>query len=188
MEREETELAVVRKIIIYACPTGELSEQLDRFYDRSRAEIGENAAHAYMPHSTLTGFFHDQKATIPFYGDLLDRLIAEALPSLIQPVIEIRGVRYTPEFHGLELESLWLKRLIREFQKRADSPTRADAIRPKDWLHLSLAYQFPPRPGGAAQSDGAGDGEPRRPGRLGSAPLRTPPGQPLGLPPRLAHF
>ena len=135
---------VASKIIVYACPTGELSDQLERFYARSREEIGENKAHAYMPHCTLTGFFHDRENAIPFYADLLDRLIAEARPFLTQPVMEIRGVHFAPEFHGLVLESRWLKGIIAEFKRQANSPTRTDVIRPKDWLHLSLAYGFLP--------------------------------------------
>ena len=48
------------EFIVYACPVGTLAGQLDLFFARSRAECGENAAHAYPPHCTLTGFFHSQ--------------------------------------------------------------------------------------------------------------------------------
>jgi ubiquitin-associated SH3 domain-containing protein len=38
----------------------------------------------------------------------------------------------------------WLKALMMDFAARVDSPTRTDALRLKDWLHLSLAYGFSP--------------------------------------------
>ena len=42
------------------------------------------------------------------------------------------------------LDGPWLKALIADFARSVDSPTRRDALRLKDWLHLSLAYAFPP--------------------------------------------
>jgi ubiquitin-associated SH3 domain-containing protein len=53
-------------------------------------------------------------------------------------------VLFEPTFHGLDLHAPWLKALVVDFARRADSPTRVDAIRLKDWLHLSFAYHFPP--------------------------------------------
>ena len=33
---------------------------------------------------------------------------------------------------------------VRDFARSVHSPTRRDTLRLKDWLHLSLAYAFPP--------------------------------------------
>lgn len=38
----------------------------------------------------------------------------------------------------------WLQTLTAEFVARARSRTRQGALRTKDWLHLSLAYEFRP--------------------------------------------
>lgn len=135
-------LSLLTELILYACPTGELADQLDRFFARSRALCGENSAHRYMPHCTLTGFFRDLPDAVSLYTRAIDRLLAESRPP--EPVITIRGVTFAENFHGLELESPWLNQLARDFATEAESVTRADVIRPKDWLHLSLAYDFPP--------------------------------------------
>lgn len=129
--------------IVYACPMGELADQLDRYFQQSLTRCGENAAHRYMPHCTLTGFFQDEEATIPLYVQALDRALMEALPCP-NPVITIQQLTFNQDWHGLELQSDWLKSMIASFANFAISPTRLDALRLKNWLHLSLAYEFPP--------------------------------------------
>jgi ubiquitin-associated SH3 domain-containing protein len=59
------------------------------------------------------------------------------------PVMTVTGLTLTEQFHGLELESPWLKEVTAVFAQTAYSPTRTEPIRPKEWLHLSLAYGFP---------------------------------------------
>jgi ubiquitin-associated SH3 domain-containing protein len=128
-------------LIVYACPTGELATQLNAFFARSRAEIGPNAAHRYPPHITLTGFFHDTPSSIPNYVTALREALAAA-PRLA--AIHVTGAMYEPHFYGLLIESPWLQNVTKAFAYLANSSTRADAIRLKDWLHLSLAYEFQP--------------------------------------------
>lgn len=134
--------------IVYACPVGELADQLDRYFQQSLAVCGANAAHRYMPHCTLTGFFHDEEMAIPLYVQALDRALRQALPCPT-PVITIQQLTFRSDWHGLELQSDWLKSLMANFATLAVSPTRQDALRLKDWLHLSLAYEFQ-----TEQSDG----------------------------------
>lgn len=129
--------------IVYACPTGELAEQLDRYFQQSLAVCGANAAHHYMPHCTLTGFFQDEETAIPLYMQALDRALSQAQPCPT-PVITIQQLTFHPDWHGLELQSDWLKTMIATFATLAASPTRRNALRLKDWLHLSLAYEFQP--------------------------------------------
>lgn len=131
------------QFIIYACPVGELAEQLEVYFDQSLKICGPNAAHSYMPHCTLTGFFRDEENAIPLY----QRAIAQALEQFIpppHPVINISGMTFQPDWHGLELQSDWLTQLISEVAQLATSPTRQEPLRLKNWLHLSLAYGFPP--------------------------------------------
>ena len=128
-------------LIVYACPTGELAEQIEQYFQQSLAVCGANAAHRYMPHCTLTGFFQDEETAIPLYVQALDDALNQAQP-YPTPAITIQQLTFRPDWHGLELQSDWLKQAIATFATLAVSPTRPDALRLKDWLHLSLAYEF----------------------------------------------
>lgn len=132
------------ELIVYACPTGALADQLALYYERSLAQCGPNTAHRYMPHVTLTGFFHDVEASAPFYAARLAVALAD-LQLAPDPPLAVVGVEMNPEFHGLLIESAWAKQVTARFAELAHaSPTRRDALRVKDWLHLSLAYGFDP--------------------------------------------
>ncbi len=134
------------RLIVYACPLGPLAAQIDHFFSVSRERFGPNSAHAYPPHITLTGFFHDEAAAIPLYREAL----AATLGSTPQPpegAITISELAIKEEFHGLLISSPWLEALTAAFAARASSPTRHEALRLKSWLHLSLAYGFRPEDG-----------------------------------------
>jgi len=131
--------------IVYACPLGELADQIERYYAASLAACGANAAHSYMPHCSLTGFFHDGRDSAATYIEALDTALRRARPTQPQPALTITEMVLDPRFHGLLLSSPWLQTLIADFAHMAHSPTRRDALRLKDWLHLSLAYAFPPQ-------------------------------------------
>ncbi len=131
----------VAKLIIYACPLGALAEQLDAYLARALRDVGRNAAHDYMPHCTLTGFFHDDAAAIPHYRAALAQALASAGPRDAAE-IQIAALHLTETFHYLKLESAWLVALVEAVAGMAQSPTRRDSLRLKDWLHVSLAYQF----------------------------------------------
>jgi hypothetical protein len=130
--------------IVYACPLGELAEQIERYYAASLAACGANAAHSYMAHCSVTGFFHDDRDTVATYIEALDAAVRRARPTQPLPALSISGIALDPQFHGLLLSSPWLQTLIADFAHTAPSATRRDALRLKDWLHLSLAYVFPP--------------------------------------------
>ncbi len=132
----------LRELIVYACPIGPLADQLQHYYARAQREFGLNAAHRYPAHITLTGFFHDVPASIPSYLSwLTDSLKQAEYPAQIV----ITELMCEPHFHGLLIDSPWLRRLAAHFAALAQSPTRVDAVRLKDWLHLSLAYEFLPK-------------------------------------------
>ncbi|MGF1458269.1 MAG: hypothetical protein ACFBSG_04515 [Leptolyngbyaceae cyanobacterium] len=130
------------KFIVYACPVGELANQLEVYFNKSRHACGPNAAHQYMPHCTLTGFFEDARSSIPKYTQSLERSLKRYRRSQPTPPIEVKDMLFRPDWHGLELTSEWLKKLVLDFVCTATSPTRKSPLRPKDWLHLSLAYDF----------------------------------------------
>lgn len=132
------------QLIIYACPVGELATQLDRYFAASRNACGRNAAHRYMPHCSLTGFFRDQPSAVEVYVEAIAQSLTAQFAVAPHPLITISGMAFRPEWHGLELQSDWLHQLMSHIAQRASSPTRPEPLRLKSWLHLSLAYAFLP--------------------------------------------
>lgn len=131
------------ELIVYACPVGELAEQLGRYFARSLAECGHNGAHDFMAHVTLTGFFHDVEESIAGYVDALGRAIVSVPP--VGAPATVTGRLLQADFHLLTVESPWLRSVVGAFCAATSTwTTRVDPIRPKQWLHLSLAYAFGP--------------------------------------------
>ena len=128
------------KLILYACPTGPLAMQIAAYYAESLQACGPNAAHAYMPHISLTGFFQDEPTAIPDYVALLEALLRTQDPIAVL----VERLIFSEEFHGFEISSPGLRTLTDSFIANAPRKSRHEAIRPKTWLHLSLAYQFLP--------------------------------------------
>jgi hypothetical protein len=102
----------IAELIVYACPTGEFANQLDRYFDRSKRELGENAAHGYMPHVTLTGFFHDEQASVSMYREILQSALERVFQQKLRS-ITLESMVLGPEFHYVKVESEWLKVLAR---------------------------------------------------------------------------
>ena len=132
------------KLIIYACPIGELAERLDAYFVQSRIACGPNMAHQYMPHCTLTGFFEDTPSSLSHYVDGLARSLRQHRRSKPQLPVVVTGLTFRKDWHGLELSSDWLQQLMRDFANATHSWTRPAPLRLKTWLHLSLAYGFEP--------------------------------------------
>ena len=132
------------KFIVYACPLGELAAQLNTYFDKALTFCEANAAHNYMPHCTLTGFFEERTRSIPVYTHFLTRSLNRLLLTRPHPVIEITDLAFRPDWHGLELQSPWLQKVMVDFVTTAKSPTRPEPLRLKQRLHLSLAYEFKP--------------------------------------------
>ncbi|MEO1623155.1 MAG: hypothetical protein AAFU53_19250 [Cyanobacteria bacterium J06632_3] len=129
-------------LIVYACPVGPLARQIEAYLEKSQQTIGRNAAHAYMPHCTLTGFFSDEKSAIPIYLSALEKVLCEHSQHISNPPITIEEILFREKWHGLALKANWLKQMVADFAQQAHSPTRTESLRLKDWLHLSLAYNF----------------------------------------------
>lgn len=129
------------QFIIYACPVGELNSQIETYFNKSRELYGENSAHKYMPHCSLTGFFADELSSISIYLEALDRAYLEAKNSLSLD-IEIKQLAFKENWHGLELQADGVKQLMSNFTCLETSTTRQEKIRLKNWLHLSLAYDL----------------------------------------------
>lgn len=128
-------------LIVYACPVGALAQSLARYFRVAAERFGPNEAHAYMPHITVTGFFHDTDPDLGGYSAALDQAMRQAGTTCS---VTVGDLLLNDDFHGLTIESPWLQAVGSEFAARAPAVTRTDAVRPKDWLHLSLAYGFAP--------------------------------------------
>ena len=129
--------------IVYACPVGELNEQIEKYFDLSRELYGANSAHKYMPHCTLTGFFNAEIDSIPVYLEALNSAYIEARKNY-SIEIKIEQLVFNQKWHGLELQCDRLKQLIANFAQAETLKKYPNQLRLKDWLHLSLAYNFNP--------------------------------------------
>lgn len=134
---------MVEPFILYACPVGELADQLQAYFVESEQRCGRNAAHNYMPHCTLTGFFRDEETSIGVYEAAIAQALEEQL-AIALPRITVQQMSFRPDWYGLEIESPWLQQFTVLVAQYADSPTRQEPLRLKSWLHLSLAYEFQP--------------------------------------------
>ena len=121
-----------RELILYATPTGPLAAACDEYF-AAASELGPTVAQTYPPHCTLTGFFHRSPAEAEATIAALARLLADTGP-VPDGAVEVGGLTTSEGWVGLELRSEWLAKLI------AAAVAEHDDLRPKDWLHLSLAY------------------------------------------------
>jgi len=126
------------ELILYATPTGPLAAECERYFDAA-TDLGPTVAQDFPPHCTLTGFFRRTPTRAV-------ELVAEAasvldgLGSAPPPVVEVVALRATPEWVGLELRSSWLRAVTDGLVARDRPGPGDDPLRPKTWLHLSLAY------------------------------------------------
>ncbi len=134
----------LEKFIIYACPTGELCQQIEAYYQTSQASCGQNSAHQYMPHCSLTGFFEAPISNLSIYLQALHQTHEQMKGHNIPLSVQILGMSFQPKWQGLELKAAHLKQLIADFIQTVEQSDAEVKIRPKDWLHLSLAYGFKP--------------------------------------------
>ncbi len=131
-----------RELILYATPLGPLAEAIDAYFHRVAAELGPTVAQTYPPHCSLTGFFRrdDRGAgqAIEQIGSRVDG--AGPVPA---GAVEVVGLTTSDRWVGLELRSPWLIDLTAAVAEEHRPGPGDDALRPKDWLHLSLAYGHP---------------------------------------------
>ena len=102
------------QFIVYACPVGELNQQIEIYLHQSRELYEANSAHKYMPHCTLTGFFNAELNSIPVYIEALDKAYIEAKNNLDSD-IQIKQFTFNEDWHGLELKAENIKTLIANF-------------------------------------------------------------------------
>ena len=128
-----------RELILYACPTGLLADDLEAYFTEATARFGPTTAQTYPVHCTLTGFFRRQgqraEAVLRRLGGVIDEI---GPPPQGAVSVDRLGVR--EGWVGLELSSPWLLDLNDVFVGADDVNGDEDPLRPKSWLHVSLAY------------------------------------------------
>ena len=131
-----------RELILYATPTGPLAQAVAAYYEQVDAELGTTVAQTYPPHCTLTGFFRrdDDGATAAI--EQIGGQVAEAGP-VPSGAVEVVALTTSDRWVGLELRSPWLIEFTESVSARHRPGPDDDALRLKDWLHLSLAYGDP---------------------------------------------
>ncbi|XP_033345425.1 protein UBASH3A homolog [Bombus vosnesenskii] len=129
-----------RQYVLYACPTGELAEQLMRFWSESK-ELVWNGTHNYVPHITLVSFF---KAPDESTEELVNALESIVNQDELSDNIELETY-VSPNFMGLfvkEVNTEWLKNIAICYANKLSSLGISAEPQIKS-LHLTLAYQFP---------------------------------------------
>lgn len=124
-----------RELILYATPVGPLADAVDAYF----AAAEPTTANDYPPHCTLTGFFHREPRRADEVAAELQGLVNSAGPVPVDGVI-VRSLHVGPDWVGLELHSPFCEALTAHFIADHRLEVNDDALRPKDWLHLSLAY------------------------------------------------
>lgn len=123
------------ELIIYATPTGPLADALaDLFAELARR--APTTAQTYPPHCTLTGFFRRDRREI----DRIRAEVTDAVATTPPGSVTINQLRATDTWVGLELTSPWLLAFTAAFVDVHRLGPGDDPLRPKDWLHLSIAY------------------------------------------------
>ena len=128
-----------RELIVYLTPGDHLGQQCATFFAQARDRFGPTTAQTYPPHVTLTGFFHRELGSAAAVVDTMQSAISEAGP-VPGGAVEVVGQRVSEEWVGLEIRSAWAKQVVETLVASAQLNPGDDALRPKDWLHLSLAY------------------------------------------------
>ncbi len=128
-------------LIVYAVPLGPLGDQLDDYWHRA-APILPNAALAYPPHCTVTGFFHRRAEDVPGVVAAVERAVSDDGGSPAAPVVE--RMVLDGGWFGLVLDAPALVALAERFARLAPTGPDDDPVRPKAHPHLSLAYEFGP--------------------------------------------
>ena len=135
------------ELILYAEPGGELGARCAELWAATSVSDLSTTAQEYPPHVTLTGFFRRHRERI---GDV--RLaLTDALDAAVPAGLD--GVRWagpvTLEFQanddwvGLHVQAAWMDAVVAAFVAHTRTQPAApgeDPLRPKAWLHVSLAY------------------------------------------------
>ena len=128
-----------RELILYACPSGPLGDAATNYFEEATRRFGATIAQTYPVHCTLTGVFRREDARA---DEVIARLstVVESFGPPPDGAVRVERLGVHDGWVGLELTSSWLLDVIAAVVAADDPGTDEDALRPKDWLHVSLAY------------------------------------------------
>jgi hypothetical protein len=136
------------ELILYAEPGGELGARCAEFWAAMSAADAATDAQTYPPHVTLTGFFHRDPDRMAPILDAFTRAIDTAAPRGLDGLRWVAPatleLQVNHDWAGLHVTAPWMDALVAAFAApdSAALPAGAgeDELRPKSWLHVSLAY------------------------------------------------
>lgn len=126
------------ELILYATTTGPLAQALAQVYERI-SHVEATTAQDYPPHCTLTGFFHRDPLEIERINEELQAALEDGGP-MPPNAVEVAALHRRADWVGLELRSAWLTQVTEQFVARHVLGDGDEPLRPKGWLHLSIAY------------------------------------------------
>ncbi len=133
----------MNKFALYACPTGDLAEQVQSFLASSQTLCGPNLAHESLPCCMLIDLFEERASTVPIYTQSMDRAYKRGLRSRPTPVICVEGLKAAAGRLELALTAPWLRQLMVNFACTVKSPTRKTPLHLQDHLCIVLANGYP---------------------------------------------
>ncbi|CAL4123983.1 unnamed protein product, partial [Meganyctiphanes norvegica] len=135
-----------REYVVYLCPSGPLSDQIESFWLQSLEKCGWNGAHNLVPHITLCSFFKTDDENVETLVSILKNVVSNALTTNPLPQVLSLEKYISQNYMGLflnEQQADVFKKIAVQFVKEISSLCGVGEVSSKS-LHLTLAYQFPP--------------------------------------------
>lgn len=125
------------ELILYATPEGDVGEACARYWATLERSRRRTTAQEFPPHCTLTGFFHRDRDEVGRIVGEIGEVLASTPDSM-----SVRSARLevVDDWVGLVLDAPVFDDVIERFVARHRVGAGDDRLRPKTWLHLSLAY------------------------------------------------
>ena len=133
------------RLILYACPTGPLHQELETYFMYVEQQFGPNGAHKYPPHVTLTSFFSvpDKRQVGAIAAELRTAFRGKPAPSFFMRDVVLRGTRSPGRTVKIAMVCPWIEAPMLEFRAKVAHMVHSQvSVKPSQSHHLSLAYSY----------------------------------------------